>query len=505
MPANSPIKSIVIAGGGTAGWMAAAALSRMLNTSRVTITLVESETIGTVGVGEATIPNIATFNKMLGIDERDFMTATQATLKYGIEFKGWTTEAESYFHPFGTHGRDMMGMSFHQFWRKMHALGKAERIESYCATAMAAKNGKACLPSRDPKSLMSTLSHAYQFDAGLYAAYLRKFSERNGAVRVEGKITDVDVDSESGFIKTLLLDSGEALSGDFFIDCTGFRALLSEKVMETPFKDWSHWLPCDSALAVGSEKHSNTPPYTRATARQAGWQWQIPLQHRTGNGHVYCSSYMSDEEAKKTLLNTLETPPLSSPKQLRFTTGQREKMWTKNCLALGLSGGFLEPLESTSIYLIQAGISRLLALFPDTRFNSTEIDEYNRLMDLEFEQVRDFLILHYVANERHGLPFWDYVRNMPIPDSLTRKIELFKSSGRFFRYEGDLFTETSWVAVFLGQNILPERYNAVVDGLSEEDINAGLTSIKSELARDIPHMPSHEEFLSRYCPAEVGL
>jgi len=505
MSAEPPVKSIVIAGGGTAGWMAAAALSRMLDTSQVKITLVESEAIGTVGVGEATIPNIATFNKMLGIEEREFMAATNATIKYGIEFAGWTKETESYFHPFGTHGRDMMGMSFHQFWRKMHALGKAERLENYCATAMAAKQGKACLPSRDPKSLMSTLSHAYQFDAGLYAAYLRKFSERNGAVRMEGKITDVDVDSESGFIKTLHMDNGESLSGDFFIDCTGFRALLSEKVMGTPFRDWSHWLPCDSALAVGSEKQTDTPPYTRATARQAGWQWQIPLQHRTGNGHVYCSSYLSDEKAGETLLHTLETSPLGAPKQLRFKTGQRERMWTKNCLALGLSGGFLEPLESTSIYLIQAGISRLLALFPDSGFNTTEIDEYNRLMDMEFAQVRDFLILHYVANERHGEPFWDYVRNMSVPDSLTRKIELFKSRGRFFRYEGDLFTETSWVAVFLGQNVLPQSYNAIVDGMPERDIDAALNAIKSELDRDIPHMPSHEEFLSRYCPSKMAI
>lgn len=505
MPIEPPIRSIVIAGGGTAGWMAAAALSRMLDSSKVSITLVESESIGTVGVGEATIPNIATFNKMLGIPERDFMTATQATIKYGIEFVGWTKPDESYFHPFGTHGRDMLGLSFHQFWRKMSALGKADKIETYCATAMAAKQGKACLPSRDPISLMSTLSHAYQFDAGRYAAFLRQFSEKNGVKRVEGKITDVDVNSESGFIETLILDNGQSVNAEFFIDCTGFRALLTEKVIGTPYRNWSHWLPCNSALAVGSEKHSDTPPYTRATARNAGWQWQIPLQHRTGNGHVYCSDYMTDEEAQKVLLDALETPALGSPKQLRFTTGQRERMWTKNCLALGLSGGFLEPLESTSIYLIQAGISRLLALFPDTGFNETEIDEYNRLMDLEFEQVRDFLILHYVANERHGEPFWDYVRNMSIPESLKQKIELFKGRGRFFRYEGDLFTETSWVAVFLGQNIMPEGYSALVDSLPEAELEDRLNAFKSELAKSVPQMPTHDAFLSRYCPAPKSI
>ena len=501
MSIKSPIKSVVIAGGGTAGWMAAAALSRMLDSSKVKITLVESEAIGTVGVGEATIPNIATFNKMLGIDERDFMANTHATVKYGIEFVGWTKDGESYFHPFGTHGRDMMGMSFHQFWRKLHALGKASRIETYSATAMAAKQGKACLPSRDPNSLMSTLKHAYQFDAGRYAAFLRKYSENNGVTRVEGKITDVDVNSENGFIETLLLDNGKTLRGEFFIDCTGFRALLTEKVMETPFRNWSHWLPCNSALAVGSEKLPDSPPFTKATAREAGWQWQIPLQHRTGNGHVYCSDFMSDQLAGEILLKTLASAPLSSPKQLRFTTGQREKMWTKNCLALGLSGGFLEPLESTSIYLIQAGISRLLALFPDTGFNATEIDEYNKLMDREFAQVRDFLILHYVANERRGEPFWDYVRNMSIPDSLKRKIDLFKGRGRYFRYDGDLFTETSWIAVFLGQNVVPEGYNPLVDSLPENEVENRLSAMRAELAQAVPQMPEHDVFLSRYCPA----
>lgn len=501
MSVTPPIKSIIIAGGGTAGWMAAAALSRMLDTSKVKITLVESASIGTVGVGEATIPNIATFNQMLGIKERDFMTATQATIKYGIEFVGWTKDNENYFHPFGTHGRDMMGLSFHQFWRKMSLAGKADRIETYCASAMAAKQGKACLASREPNSLMSTLSHAYQFDATRYAAFLRQYSENKGVSRIEGKITDVDVNAESGFIETLLLDNGQSLSGEFFIDCTGFRALLTNKVLGTPYKNWSHWLPCNSALAVGSEKMAETVPYTRATARKAGWQWRIPLQHRTGNGYVYSSDFISDDAASKALLETLETSPAGQPKQLRFTTGQREKMWTKNCVALGLSGGFLEPLESTSIYLIQAGISRLLALFPNSGFNPTEIQEYNKLMDMEFEQVRDFLILHYVANERRGEPFWDYVRNMPIPDSLTRKIELFESGGRFFRYDGDLFSETSWVAVFLGQNILPESYNPVVDGLPEHEIEARLNAIKSELAQSVPQMPTHEEFLSRYCPA----
>lgn len=502
MPDNSPIKSILIAGGGTAGWMTAAAMIRTLGKDNVNITLVESEAIGTVGVGEATIPNIATFNAMLGIDERHFMKATQATIKYGIEFVGWSQDGESYFHPFGQHGYDMAGISFHQLWRKLHEMGQVDRIENYCATAMAAKGGKACLPSRDSKSIMSSLAHAYQFDAGRYAAFLREYSKDLGVQRVEGKITNVDLFTESGHIESVTLETGKVLKADLFIDCTGFRALLSDKVLGVGYHDWSHWLPCNSAQAVGSEKTSDAVPFTRATALNAGWQWRIPLQHRTGNGYVYASDYITDEKVTETLLNNLDGRALSQPKQLRFRTGQRKEFWHKNCVAIGLSAGFLEPLESTSIYLIQVGISRLLALFPDRSFNDTETAEYNKLVSLEFEQVRDFLILHYVANNRQGEPFWDYLRHMQIPDSLKRKIDLFKNRGRFFRYDGDLFSETSWVAVFLGQKVMPESYSAMVDGLPKNELEAALNSIKLEIAQSIPQMPSHEEFLSRYCSAK---
>ena len=496
-----PVKSIIIAGGGTAGWMTAAALIRTLGRDNVNITLIESEAIGTVGVGEATIPNIASFNAMLGIDEPTFMKATQATIKYGIEFVGWSKKEDSYFHPFGQHGHAMAGLSFHQLWKKLSENGRAQRIESYCATAMAAKHGKAGLPPRDPSSIMSSLSHAYQFDSGRYAKFLRHYAENLGVKRVEGKITDVDLLIDNGHIESLKLENGTTINGEFFIDCTGFSALLSNKVLDVGYKNWSHWLPCNSAQAVGSKKTAKIVPYTRATARIGGWQWRIPLQHRTGNGYVYASDFISDQDVTNTLLNSLDGDPLGHPKQLRFTTGQREEIWHKNCVAIGLSSGFLEPLESTSIYLIQAGISRLLALFPDTCFNPIEREEYNKLMSLEFEQVRDFLILHYVANERHGEPFWDYLRNMPIPDSLTRKIDLFKNKGGFFRYDGDLFSETSWVAVFLGQNIVPKGYNALVDGLPERELDQALASIRAEIDKSIPQMPSHDEFLSQYCPA----
>jgi len=501
MTSNDPIKSVIIAGGGTAGWMTAAALARTLGKSGIQITLIESDAIGTVGVGEATIPNIATFNAMLGIDEADFMKATQATIKYGIEFAGWTRNGDSYFHPFGQHGFAMAGASFHHIWHKLHRQGKASRIETYCASAMAAKHGKAGLPPRDPNSVMSSLSHAYQFDSGRYAKFLRKYAEERGVKRVEGKITDIDVGVENGFIESLVLDNDQTLSADFFIDCTGFRALLINKALDVDYEDWSHWLPCDSAQAVSCQKTQDAVPYTRATARTAGWQWRIPLQHRTGNGYVYASNYISDDVATQTLLSHLDGEPIGSPKQLRFKTGIRQKLWHKNCVAIGLSSGFLEPLESTSIYLIQAGISRLLALFPDKNFSTVEATEYNKIMSLEFEQVRDFLILHYVANERHGEPFWDYVRHMPIPESLQQKIDLFKNRGRFFRYDGDLFSETSWVAVFLGQNITPNAYSQIVDNLPEQQIEQTLASIQSEIERNIPNMPTHEEFLSRYCPA----
>ena len=501
MASNQPIKSVVIAGGGTAGWMTAAALARTLGDSGINITLIESEAIGTVGVGEATIPNIATFNAMLGIDEASFMKATQATIKYGIEFVGWTREGDSYFHPFGQHGQAMAGLSFHYLWHKLYKKGKADRIEAYCASAMAAKHGRASLPARDPSSVMSSLSHAYQFDAGRYASFLRQYAESRGVKRVEGKITDVDLDVESGFIQSLALENHQIISADLFIDCTGFRALLANKALEVGYENWSHWLPCDSAQAVGCDKESDAVPYTRATARKAGWQWRIPLQHRTGNGYVYASDYISDEDVTKTLLKNLDGKPVGNPKQLRFTTGKRKTFWNKNCVAIGLSAGFLEPLESTSIYLIQAGISRLMALFPDKGFSDVETREYNKLMSLEFEQVRDFLILHYVANERHGEPFWDYVRHMPIPESLEQKIELFKHRGRFFRYEGDLFTETSWVAVFLGQNILPRGHSPLVDSLPEKKIEEALAFLKTEIVQNIPRMPTHEAFLSQYCPA----
>lgn len=498
---SAPIKNVVIVGGGTAGWMTAAALARTLNIKTTTVRLIESNEIGTVGVGEATIPNILTFNRMLGIDEREFMAATQATIKYGIEFVNWGKHGERYFHPFGSHGADMEGISFHQYWRRLKSLEPSSRIEDYCITAMAAAAGKSTLPERDPRSVLSRLDYAYQFDAAQYAAYLRRYAEARGITRKEGRVTRVNIRETDGFIQSVTLETGETIAADLFIDCSGFRALLIGQALGVDYVNWSKWLPVNSAVAVQTAKTGPAMPFTRCTAKSAGWQWRIPLQRRTGNGYVYCSDYISDDAAKTSLLADLDSPAAGDVKQLRFTTGRREKLWDKNCVSLGLSAGFLEPLESTSIYLIQAGITKLLALFPDTGFSAVERDEYNKIMATEFEQVRDFLILHYVATEREDEPFWDYVRTMDIPVTLQRKIDLFKGRGRFFRYEGELFTETSWVAVFLGQNILPESYNPLVDNVEETQLRQSLASMKQAISAGVGAMPSHEAFLDKYCPA----
>ena len=499
----TPIQSIVIVGGGTAGWMAAAALSNTLSREQVKITLIESDAIGTVGVGEATIPNILTFNRMLGINERDFMQATSATMKLGIEFIGWSNEKDSYLHPFGTHGADMGGLSFHQFWNRLRLAGETRKIENYSISAVAAYKNKFTLPLQDSRRAESRIAYAYQFDATRYAAFLRQYAQARGVKRVEGRVVDVKLDDERGFIESVQMDKGGRHSADFFIDCSGFRGLLIEGALNCGYEDWSHWLPCDSAATMSCKSEGDILPYTKATAREAGWQWRIPLQHRVGNGYVYSSQYTTDQAAASTLRNSLDGESTSELKQLRFKTGRRKKFWHKNCVALGLSAGFMEPLESTSIYLIQAGITKLLALFPDKSFPQVEVDEYNKILNLEFEQIRDFLILHYTTNERSGQPFWDYVRNMSIPDTLSRKIDLFKSKGQFFRYEGDLFSETSWVAVLLGQNIVPAGYNPLIDAIEIGAIKESLNSMHHSISKSVDTMPSHQEFLKKYCPSKV--
>jgi tryptophan halogenase len=500
---NSPhtLSHIVIAGGGTAGWIAAAALSRLTNNGETRITLVESEEIRTVGVGEATIPPIAMFLRLLGIDLSEFMRETQATIKLGIEFEGWLRDGHRYIHPFGDYGRDINAVRFYQYWLKLRALGyDVGEIEEYCLSAMAARHRRFAPPDPDPRTVQSSMAYAFHFDAALYAAYLRRYSEARGVKRVEGKIGEVKLRGEDGFVSSLQLADGREIEGDLFIDCTGFRALLIDKAMGVPYVDWSHWLPMNSALAVQSERVAEPLPYTRSTARPAGWQWAIPLQHRTGNGHVYCSDYMSDDEAGRILLANITGKPLTAPSQLRFTTGRREAFWSRNVVALGLSSGFMEPLESTSIHFIQAGVTKLIALMPDKRFNPVERDTYNRLSILQFEQTRDFLILHYKATERTG-PFWDYVRNMDIPETLAQKIDLFRSNGRLFRFEDELFGEANWQSVLMGQGIMPERWDPMADALDVNVVAKQVQGIRDAVRETALRLPTHQEFLTRFCAA----
>lgn len=493
-----PVRNVVIAGGGTAGWMAAAALSKMLPMQESTITLVESDEIGIVGVGEATIPPIKTFNGMLGIDENEFVAATKGSFKLGIEFDGWQRAGEAYLHPFGPYGHDINGIKFHHFWLKLQKLGFAVPLNEFNMSAVAARHYRFDRPEHLQGPAGAALDYAYHFDAGLYANFLRAYSELRGVVRHEGKIERVEQNPATGFITKLILDNGTQIEGELFIDCTGFRALLIEQCLQTGYDDWSHFLPCNRALAVPTERTEPLIPYTRSTARVAGWQWRIPLQHRTGNGLVYCSSELSEDEASTILMENLDSQPLAEPRPLKFTTGRRKLAWNKNCVALGLAGGFLEPLESTSIHLIQAGISKLLALFPDKDFKSHERNEYNRLTASQWEHIRDFLILHYKLNERPE-QFWRHCAAMDVPESLRRKIDLFAGRGRLFRYEDELFTDTNWTAVMVGQGLVPAGYDPLVDAIPDGPMKKLLAGIGQSFRQAADRMPTHADYIMHNC------
>ena len=493
------IRKIVIVGGGTAGWMTAAALSRIMGElPDLCIELVESDEIGTVGVGEATIPQILLFNELLGLDENDFVRATNATYKLGIEFVDWTRIGHRYIHPFGQYGLDMMGVEFHHHWLKGKALGDPTPLDAYSLAVMAGLQSRFMRPRHDqPNSPLSKFSYAFQFDAGLYARYLRGFSEVRGVVRTEGRIVEVAQNGESGFVEAVVLESGARVEGDLFIDCSGFRGLLIEKTLKAGFEDWTAWLPCDRALAVPCESSADRRPLTRSTARPAGWQWRIPLQHRTGNGYVYSSAHVSDDEAAATLLANLDGAPLADPKPLCFTAGHRKKAWVKNVVAFGLAGGFLEPLESTSIHLVQSGIARLMSLFPTRRFDQGEIDRFNAMTAREYVDIRDFLVLHYKATERSDTPFWDYCRTLPPPAGLAEKLEMFRRNGRIFREHEELFTETSWLSVMVGQGVEPEGYHPAADLLPDEETLHRLTHIREVVAKAARVMPTQDEFLEQ--------
>jgi tryptophan 7-halogenase len=499
------ITKVVIVGGGTAGWMAAAALSRLSGSGLTEVTLVESDAIGIVGVGEATIPPIRHFNEIIGIDERDFIRATQGSFKLGIEFRGWTRPGHRYIHPFGPYGADIGAVKFHQHWLRLRAMGRAADIEDYNLCAVASRQGRFGPVAPQARSPLAQLHWAYHFDASLYAKYLRAFCEARGVTRREGRITQVHQRGEDGFIEAVELESGERIEGELFIDCSGFRGLLIEQTLKAGYEDWTGWLPCDRAVAVpcahGAE---GLTPYTRSTAREAGWQWRIPLQHRVGNGYVYSSAHISDDEAAATLLASLEGEAQADPRPLRFTTGQRKAAWVKNCVALGLASGFLEPLESTSIHMIQTGITRLLHLFPDRRFDARGIAEYNRLTARHAAQIRDFIILHYHANQRAGEPLWDACRTMEVPGSLRRRIDLFRLKGRISRDEDELFAEPSWLAVYLGQEVVPEGWDPIADAAPADDIAAALAQVRDAVLAGTASMPLHSDFIARHCRAHAA-
>jgi tryptophan halogenase len=495
------VTEIVIVGGGTAGWMTAAALSKVL-TKDYSIRVVESEDIGTVGVGEATIPMIKLFNIALGIDEDDFIRQTMGSFKLGIEFVNWGRLGDSYLHGFGKIGQSLGLVSFYQYWLKMHRAGQAANLDEYSINTWAARHNKLMRATTDvPNSPLADIAYAYHFDAGLYARYLRGYAEARGVRRTEGKVVHTELRGEDGFVEAVVLDSGERIAGQLFVDCSGFRGLLIEQALKTGYIDWTHWLPCDRAIAVPCASSGPLTPYTRSTAREAGWQWRIPLQHRTGNGHVFSSQFISEDAAIATLMDNLDGEPLAEPRVLRFVTGKRKKFWNKNVVAIGLASGFMEPLESTSIHLIQSSIARLTAFFPHAGFDQADIDEFNAHSDFEFDKIRDFLILHYHATERDDTPFWNYCRTMAVPDSLQQRMALFRSNGRVFREANEMFAEPSWVQVMHGQRLQPQGYHPLVDLHSEAKIAEYMENIRGVIGNCVRAMPSHEEYIARHCSA----
>lgn len=501
---HSPLKSIVIVGGGSAGWMTAAALADTVGRS-CSITLVESEAIGTVGVGEATIPPIRNFNQRIGIDEATFVKETAGSYKLGIQFVDWSRIGHSYFHPFGQYGAEFDKVPFYHHWMHEFLDGKISGpIDDFSMCWAMAKAGKFAHPQPDRRKIQSTFDYAYHFDAGLYAGFLRRLSEARGVTRLEGRVVAVSQRAEDGFIESVTLENGAVVSGELFIDCSGFRGLLIEDTLNAGYENWQHWLPCDRAIAVPCEKQAEITPYTRSTAKSSGWQWRIPLQHRTGNGYVHCSEFISEEDATETLMGSLDGAPLAEPRTLRFVTGRRRKFWDRNCVAIGLSAGFMEPLESTSLHLIQYGILRLIALLPDSGMSPLLAQEYNRQTTAEYERIRDFLILHYKATTRNDAELWRYCSAMEIPDSLQYKIDHFRSHGMLVSDERELFANPSWIAVYLGQDIVPQRAPAIASMREGVPVAERMQMIARAMDEAVAEMPTHADFLARYCPSPLA-
>jgi tryptophan halogenase len=495
-PRFNNIASVLIVGGGTAGWMVAAALGHKLAGTGIRVSLIESDAIGTVGVGEATVPHIRAYNASLGFPEDEFMAATNATYKLGIEFRNWGRIGDSYIHPFGASGQPIGGVDFHHHWVRLHRERRAEPFERYALPVAMCREGRFTLPSSDPSQIGSTFGYAYQFDASLYASYLRTRAEANGVARLEGRVVDVALD-ERGHVATLTLEDRRTLSADLFVDCSGFRGLLIEDALHSSYEDWSHWLPCDRAWAVPCANVGSVKPYTRATAQGAGWTWRIPLQRRAGNGHVFASAFVDEQAALDGLIGQLDAAPLAEPRQLRFKAGKRKRQWIGNTVAIGLAAGFLEPLESTSIHLIQLGIERLLDLFPTADWDPIDAAEFNRLMSLEYDRIRDFIVLHYCATQRDDTPFWNHVRTMTLPDSLSTKMELFRLRGIVVKYRQGMFLEPSWLAVYLGQNMVPEAVDPLVEETHATAAEHATATMRAEIARATERMPLHEAVLPR--------
>ena len=498
------IKKIVIVGGGTAGWMTAAAFSKFFKNQFCEVLLVESDDIGTIGVGEATIPQIQVFNQSLNIDENDFIRKTQGSFKLGIEFVNWGKIGESYIHAFGGVGNDMDSIPFYHYWLKLNKQGGAVDIGEYCFNSLASRKNKFMRSIDAGNSPLSNIAYAYHFDAGLYAKYLREFSEKLGVQRIEGRISNVSLDESSGYIKSVSLENGQEIDGDFFIDCSGLHALLIGKALNVEYEDWSHWLPCDSAWAVPSQKLDPLPSYTRATAHTAGWQWRIPLQHRTGNGHVFSRRFTDVDTAKDVLLNNIQGETLAEPRLIKFVTGRRKQFWHKNCVAIGLSSGFMEPLESTSIHLVQSAIARIMSVFPRKTISQVEIDIYNEQVGFEYERIRDFLILHYKVTSRNDSEFWNYCREMSVPDSLIQKIEVFKENAHVHRFNSELFNEISWVEVMLGQGLYPKGYHPLVDVVPDAEFNRRMAHIKRVLDTAVDYLPAHAQYIAEHCVADMA-
>ena len=496
MVSGAKVENVVVVGGGTAGWTAAAAVARLIG-ANLNVVLVESDAIGTVGVGEATIPPFRTMHRLLKVDEADFLSRVHGTIKLGIRFENWRSVGHDYIHSFGFTGQGCWAAGFQHFWLKARQLGFGEEFSRYAPELMAAKAGRFGLLQQD------ALSYAYHLDATAYAQVLRQQAEKDGVTRVEGKIVDVR-QTESGDVSAVVLESGQAVTGDLFIDCSGFASLLMDKTLGTEFEDWTHWLPCDRAIAVQTKAVSEPVPYTRSIARESGWQWRIPLQTRVGNGLVYCSEFMSDDEARATLLANIEGDVITEPRVLRFRTGQRVKHWNRNCVALGLAAGFLEPLESTSIHLIQRGVIRLMQLFPYGGIVESDRTEFNRQMDAEFRFIRDFIIMHYHVTERTDSEFWRRCKEMDVPDDLEHRLDLFRDSGRIFEAEFDIFRENSWTQVMLGQGIEPRSYHPIVDMMSEQELRQFMQIQAQKVDRVLKQLPTHQEFIDRYCPSAAA-